>query len=110
MLGPIRSDGQSMTDALAVAEAGGVRLREKSPGVPIIDVRVRRRCTAGGESAWYLRLRGFETESFESAARKSVSHSHLLGPAGLDPQEVRALMLRFATVCAGACARFGSRL
>src|SRR5262249_3427054 len=52
---------------------------------------------------WYLRLRGFETESFEAPARKSVSHSHVLARPARDPEEIAALMLRL-------CDRLGRRL
>ena len=98
-----------LTDLTGVSEANAARMRRAGIITPLHLLRASRHTlrrqvfgSIVGE-AWYLRLRGFETESFEPASRKSVSHSHVLPRPVSDPEEVRALMLRF-------CDRLGRRL
>ena len=98
-----------LTDLTGISEANAARMRRAGIITPLHLLRASqhtlRRQVFGsivGE-AWYLRLRGYETESFEEAARKSISHSHVLPRPVSDPEEVRALMLRF-------CDRLGRRL
>ncbi len=98
-----------LTDLTGVSEANAARMRRAGIITPLHLLRASRHTlrrqvfgSIVGE-AWYLRLRGFETESFEPASRKSVSHSHVLPRPVSDPDEVRALMLRF-------CDRLGRRL
>jgi DNA polymerase-4 len=97
-----------LTDLTGISEANAVRLRRAGIATPLqflhASQHALRRQAFGsivGE-AWYLRLRGFETGSFGDPPRRSVSHSHVL-PAPADPEEVRALVLRF-------CDRLGGRL
>src|SRR5215467_15514014 len=98
-----------LTDLTGISEANAARMRRAGIVTPVHLLRASqhtlRRQVFGsivGE-AWYLRLRGHETESFGEAARKSISHSHVLPRPVSDPEEVRALMLRF-------CDRLGRRL
>ena len=98
-----------LTDLTGVSEANAARMRRAGIITPVHLLQASRHTlrrqvfgSIVGE-AWYLRLRGYETESFEEAARKSVSHSHVLPRPVSDPGEVRALMLRF-------CDRLGRRL
>jgi DNA polymerase-4 len=98
-----------LTDLTGISEANAVRMRRAGIITPPHLLRASRHAlrrqvfgSIVGE-AWYLRLRGYETESFEAAARKSISHSHVLPRPVADPGEVRALMLRF-------CDRLGRRL
>lgn len=98
-----------LTDLTGISEANAARMRRAGIITPLhllaASRHTLRRQVFGsivGE-AWYLRLRGYETESFEEAERKSISHSHVLPRAVSDPDEVRALMLRF-------CDRLGRRL
>ena len=98
-----------LTDLTGVSEANAARMRRAGIITPLHLLRASQHTlhrqvfgSIVGE-AWYLRLRGYETESFEAAARKSVSHSHVLPRPVSDPEDVRALMLRF-------CDRLGRRL
>ncbi|HEY4026267.1 MAG TPA: DNA polymerase IV [Candidatus Dormibacteraeota bacterium] len=98
-----------LTDLTGISDANATRMRRAGIITPLQLLRASqhtlRRQVFGsivGE-AWYLRLRGFETESFEAPARKSISHSHVLARATADPDEVAALMLRL-------CDRLGRRL
>jgi DNA polymerase IV len=98
-----------LTDLTGVSEANAARMRRAGIITPLHLLRASRHTlrrqvfgSIVGE-AWYLRLRGYETESFDAPARKSVSHSHVLPRPVSDPDEVRALMLRF-------CDRLGRRL
>ena len=45
---------------------------------------------------WLRRLRGFEVGSFESAARKSYSHSHVLARATSSQAELEELLMRLS--------------
>jgi DNA polymerase IV len=98
-----------LTDLTGISEGNAARIRRAGIVTPLQLLRASqhtlRRQVFGsivGE-AWYLRLRGFETESFAPPARKSISHSHVLPRATADPDEVAALMLRL-------CDRLGRRL
>ena len=48
---------------------------------------------AGG---WAKRLRGFEAGAFESAARKSYSHSHVMSRATTSTRELEELLMRLS--------------
>jgi DNA polymerase-4 len=98
-----------LTDLTGISEANAARMRRAGIITPLHLLRASRHAlrrqvfgSIVGE-AWYLRLRGYETESFDEAARKSMSHSHVLPRPVSDPEEVGALMLRF-------CDRLGRRL
>jgi DNA polymerase-4 len=45
---------------------------------------------------WQQRLRGFEVSSFESAERKSYSHSHVLARATASQAELEELLMRLS--------------
>jgi DNA polymerase-4 len=45
---------------------------------------------------WGMRLRGFEVSSFESAERKSYSHSHVLARATASQKELEELLMRLS--------------
>ena len=98
-----------LTDLTGISEANATRMRRAGLLTPLHLLRASqhtlRRQAFGSVvgDIWYLRLRGFETESFDPPVRKSVSHSHVLATPTADPDEVSALMLRF-------CDRLGRRL
>src|SRR5215471_17984172 len=98
-----------LTDLTGISEANATRMRRAGLLTPLHLLRASqhtlRRQAFGSVvgDVWYLRLRGFETESFEPPVRKSISHSHVLAQPIVDPDEVCALMLRF-------CDRLGRRL
>src|SRR5216683_954775 len=46
--------------------------------------------------SWGRRLRGFEVSAFESAARKSYSHSHVLARATSSQSELEELLMRLS--------------
>ena len=46
--------------------------------------------------AWLRRLRGFEVGAFESAARKSYSHSHVLARSTSSQRELEELLMRLS--------------
>jgi DNA polymerase-4 len=98
-----------LTDLTGISEANAVRMRRAGIITPLDLLRASqhtlRRQVFGsivGE-AWHLRLHGFETESFEQAPRKTVSHSYVLPRPTADPEEIGALILRL-------CDRLGRRL
>ena len=98
-----------LTDLTGISGGNASRLRRAGIATPLqllqASQHTLRRQAFGsivGES-WYLRLRGFETESFGPPPRKSVSHSHVLARATADRVEVGALILRL-------CDRLGRRL
>ncbi|MDQ6876210.1 MAG: hypothetical protein M3082_00620, partial [Candidatus Dormibacteraeota bacterium] len=47
-------------------------------------------------SSWHQRLRGFEGSTFESAARKSYSHSHVLARATSSQSQLEELLMRLS--------------
>jgi len=98
-----------LTDLTGISDANATRMRRAGLPTPLHLLRASqhtlRRQAFGSVvgDIWYLRLRGFETESFDPPVRKSVSHSHVLATPTADPDEVSALMLRL-------CDRLGRRL
>jgi DNA polymerase-4 len=98
-----------LADLTGISEGNATRLRRAGITTPLQllsasqhDLRRQAFGSVLGD-VWYLRLRGFETESFEAPLRKSVSHSHVLAKPTGDPEEIAALMLRL-------CDRLGRRL
>ncbi|HXM54191.1 MAG TPA: DNA polymerase IV [Candidatus Dormibacteraeota bacterium] len=98
-----------LTDLTGISEANAVRMRRAGIITPLhllgATQHTLRHQVFGsivGE-AWYLRLHGFETESFEQGPRKTVSHSFVLPRPTDDPEEIGALILRL-------CDRLGRRL
>jgi DNA polymerase IV len=98
-----------LTDLTGISEANATRLRRAGITTPLQLLRASQhtlRHQAFGSivgEVWFLRLRGFETESFDATARKTISHSHVLARATADPEEIGALTLRL-------CDRLGRRL
>lgn len=98
-----------LTDLTGISEASAARMRRAGLLTPLHLLRASqhtlRRQAFGSVvgDVWYLRLHGFETESFGPPARKSISHSHVLPRVTADPDEISALMLRL-------CDRLGRRL
>ncbi len=91
-----------LTDLSGVAEATAARLRRAGIQTPLDFLRAStdqlglagmRPEVAGG---WLHRLRGFEASSFESAARKSYSHSHVLARATSSQPELEELLMRLS--------------
>ncbi len=91
-----------LTDLSGIAEATATRLRKAGIHTPLDFLRAtndRLKLTgmhdevAGG---WSKRLRGFEVGAFESAARKSYSHSHVLARATSSQAELEELLMRLA--------------
>jgi DNA polymerase-4 len=98
-----------LTDLTGISEANASRLRRAGIATPLqllhASQHLLRRQAFGSVvgDVWFLRLRGFETETFEPPARRSISHSHVLPRPTADPDEVLALTLRL-------CDRLGRRL
>jgi DNA polymerase-4 len=101
--------GLRLTDLTGVSEGNAARILRAGIPTPLhllaASQHTLRRQVFGSVvgDVWYLRLRGYETESFEAPERRSVSHSHVLARPVDDPEEIRALILRF-------CDRLGRRL
>jgi len=91
-----------LTDLSGIAKATAARLRRAGIHTPLEFLRAtndRLKLTgmhdevAGG---WSRRLRGFEAGAFESATRKSYSHSHVLARATSAQAELEELLMRLA--------------
>lgn len=91
-----------LTDLSGIAEATAGRLRNAGINTPLdflhaTNARLLRtgmhEDVAGG---WAKRLRGFEAGAFESAARKSYSHSHVLARATSSQSELEELLMRLS--------------
>jgi DNA polymerase-4 len=98
-----------LTDLTGISEANATRLKRAGIATPLHLLRasqhVLRRQAFGsivGE-AWYLRLRGYETDSFDPPDRKTISHSYVIPRPTADRDEIRALVLRL-------CDKLGRRL
>jgi DNA polymerase-4 len=91
-----------LTDLTGISEGNAVRIKRAGIPTPLHLLRASqhtlRRQVFGSVvgDVWYLRLRGYETESFSAPTRRSISHSHVLPRATADPDEIRALILRFS--------------
>lgn len=91
-----------LTDLSGIAEATAHRLRRAGVHTPVEFLRATpERLRLAGMSrevagAWLRRLRGFEVGSFEGAARKSYSHSHVLARATRSEPELEELLMRLA--------------
>jgi DNA polymerase IV len=91
-----------LTDLSGIAEATARRLHMAGIHTPVEFLRATperlrlagmREDLAGG---WLQRLRGFEVSSFESPARKSYSHSHVLARATSSQPELEELLMRLS--------------
>jgi DNA polymerase IV len=91
-----------LTDLSGIADATANRLRKAGIHTPIdfLLATADELGRAGMHSAvgdgWRRRLRGFEVGSFESAARKSYSHSHVLARATSSQAELEELLMRLS--------------
>ena len=91
-----------LTDLSGIAEATAGRLRKVGIRTPIdflfatpaqLGLAGMRSDVAGG---WHQRLRGFEASTFESAERKSYSHSHVLARATTSQADLEELLMRLS--------------
>jgi DNA polymerase IV len=91
-----------LTDMSGVAEATANRLRKAGIHTPVEFLRASsdqlRLAGMRPESAntWRQRLRGFEVGGFETVARKSYSHSHVLARATSSQEELEELLMRLS--------------
>lgn len=91
-----------LTDLSGIAEASARRLNQAGIRTPIEFLRATGdRLKLAGMHAevaggWGRRLRGFEVSVFESAARKSYSHSHVLARATASQAELEELLMRLS--------------
>ena len=91
-----------LTDLSGIAEASAARLRRAGihTALAFLHATPAQLGLAGMRAdfanSWYQRLRGFEAASFESAARKSYSHSHVLARATVSQGELEELLMRLA--------------
>src|SRR5207237_5944029 len=65
-------------------------LRATPPRLRLVGMHTE---VAGG---WSMRLRGFEVGGFESARRKSYSHSHVMARATASQRELEELLMRLS--------------
>lgn len=91
-----------LTDLSGIAEASAGRLLKAGITTPMEFLRATgERLKLSGmhaevASGWGRRLRGFEVGSFESARRKSYSHSHVLARATTSQAELEELLMRLS--------------
>lgn len=95
-------DRLELTDLSGIAEATARRLLKAGIHSPIEFLRATspRLRLAGMHpevaDGWGRRLRGFEVGAFESAPRKSYSHSHVLARATSSQRELEELLMRLS--------------
>jgi len=91
-----------LTDLSGIAEASARRLSRAGIGTPIQFLRATQpRLRLAGMHAevargWGMRLRGFEVGGFESARRKSYSHSHVMARATASQRDLEELLMRLS--------------
>ncbi|HSP08900.1 MAG TPA: hypothetical protein VLU92_04820 [Candidatus Dormibacteraeota bacterium] len=91
-----------LTDLSGIAEASARRLLKAGISTPLEFLRATgERLKLSGmhaevASGWGKRLRGFEVSGFESAKRKSYSHSHVLARATSSQTELEELLMRLS--------------
>ena len=91
-----------LTDLSGIAEASARRLAGGGIHTPIQFLRATTpRLRLAGMQAehargWSMRLRGFEAGGFESAKRKSYSHSHVMAHATASQRELEELLMRLS--------------
>src|SRR5437868_1231646 len=91
-----------LTDLSGIAEASARRLARGGILTPVQFLRAttpRLRLAGMHEEVakgWSMRLRGFEVGGFESAERKSYSHSHVLARATASQRELEELLMRLS--------------
>ncbi len=91
-----------LTDLSGIADATARRLLKAGIQTPVEFLRATSpRLRLAGMHAevadgWGRRLRGFEVSAFETAARKSYSHSHVLARATSSQPELEELLMRLS--------------
>jgi DNA polymerase IV len=91
-----------LTDLSGIAEATAERLGRAGIQTPMDFLRATSDqlgdvgMHAEVANGWWRRLRGYEGGSFESAARKSYSHSHVLARATSSQAELEELLMRLS--------------
>jgi len=95
-------DRLRLTDLSGIADASARRLTRGGIHTPIQFLRATppRLRLAGMHpefaKGWSMRLRGFEVGGFESARRKSYSHSHVMARATASQRELEELLMRLS--------------
>jgi len=106
-----------LTDLSGIADATAKRLARGGIHTPVQFLRATTpRLRLAGMHAevargWAMRLRGFEVSTFESARRKSYSHSHVMARATASQKELEELLMRLSDMVGRrlrAAARRGS--
>jgi DNA polymerase IV len=91
-----------LTDLSGIADASARRLNQAGIFTPMDFLRAtsgRQRLAGMHEEvagSWGRRLRGFEVSAFETAARKSYSHSHVLAHATASQKDLEELLMRLS--------------
>jgi DNA polymerase-4 len=91
-----------LTDLSGIAEASANRLRRAGihTAIEFLHATPEQLRLAGMHlevaNSWHQRLRGFEVSSFESVARKSYSHSHVLARSTTSQPELEELLMRLS--------------
>ena len=91
-----------LTDLSGIADASARRLAKAGIFTPLDFLRAtNRRLRQAGmheevAGGWAKRLRGFEAGAFESAARKSYSHSHVMSRATTSTRDLEELLMRLS--------------
>ena len=91
-----------LTDLSGIADASARRLARAGILTPMQFLRATQpRLRLAGMHAevargWGMRLRGFEVGSFESARRKSYSHSHVMARATASQRDLEELLMRLS--------------
>ena len=104
----------ALTDLSGIAEATARRLGRAGIRTPLEFLRSdpEQLSLTGMHTevakAWLRRLRGFEVGGFERVARKSYSHSHVLGRATSSQRDLEELLMRLSEMV-GRRLRAGGR-
>ena len=91
-----------LTDLSGVAEATAARLRRAgiNSAIEFLRASIEQLGLAGMRAdfaaSWHQRLRGFEAGVFQSAERKSYSHSHVLARATSSQRDLEELLMRLS--------------
>jgi DNA polymerase-4 len=91
-----------LTDLSGIADATARRLSRAGIQSPVQFLRATpARLRLAGMHAevargWSMRLRGFEVSAFETAARKSYSHSHVLARSTSSQRDLEELLMRLS--------------
>ena len=92
----------NLTDLSGIADASARRLARAGIFTPVDFLRAtNRRLKQAGmheevAGGWARRLRGFEVGAFESARRKSYSHSHVMARATSSQKELEEMLMRLS--------------